>query len=536
MLLVLTCLASPGPGLAATLPSAIGAVTVYQDRAVVTRQASAELAAGEHELVFERLPATLQDNSLQVSARSTGQAALLDVKTGTAFQVESSNERVKAIEAQIRQLEARLGGLDDEAAVLENQREWVGLMQRGAAEPAREGSRLTLEQLNAIQAASAETLSRALAGLRRIAAEREQAQRELEALQASRQQLRGEMSRRSKTVTLRVKLARAGKVDVALSYAVTGARWTPAYDARLRPAEGLVDLAYFGVVRQNTGEDWKNVKLTLSTARPALGGAAPGQSPWILDAAAPPAAPAPALRYEARPAPGVAMERATGGGAADDAAAAVVEAPVAAVQNQATSASFLIDSLATLPADNTAQRVAITVARLPAVLQYQAVPALRETAFLMAKASNDTAYPLLAGPLNSFLDDAFIAASTIKTVMPGEKLELAMGADEGIAVKRALVNRLTENTGFSGSGRRVTYEYKISAKNNKAAPVQLGFSDRLPVSRNEKIVVKLLSPADVEKGEEGKLSWNWTLAPGQSRETALKFSIDYPGDMEVSGL
>lgn len=128
----------------------------------MTRQASIDLAAGEHELLFERLPATLQDNSLQVSAKSTGQAALLDVKTGTAFQAESGNERVQAVEARIRQLEARLGGLDDEAAVLENQREWVGLMQRGAAEPAREGSRLTLEQLNAIQAASAETLARAL--------------------------------------------------------------------------------------------------------------------------------------------------------------------------------------------------------------------------------------------------------------------------------------------------------------------------------------------------------------------------------------
>ncbi|QDJ40338.1 hypothetical protein CBR71_03010 [Bordetella hinzii] len=528
MFLVLTCLALPGLGLAATLPSAIGAVTVYQDRAVVTRQASIDLAAGEHELVFERLPATLQDNSLQVSAKSTGQAALLDVKTGTAFQAESSNERVQAVEAQIRQLEARLGGLDDEAAVLENQREWVALMQRGAAEPAREGSRLTLEQLNAIQAASAETLARALSGLRRIAAEREHGQREREALQASLQQLRGDMSRRSKTVTLRVKLARAGKLDVALSYAVAGARWTPAYDARLRPADGAVDLAYFGVVRQSTGEDWKNVKLTLSTARPSLGGAAPTQPPWILDVAGPPAAPA--MRYEARSAPAVAMER--GGGAAADA----VDVPVAAVQHAATSASFLIDGPVTLPADNTAQRVAITVARLPAALQYQAVPALREAAFLTANASNDTAYPLLAGPLNSFLDDAFIAASTIKTVMPGETLELAMGADEGIAVKRALVNRLTENTGFSGSGRRVTYEYKIRAKNNKAAPVQLALSDRLPVSRNEKIVVKLIAPADADKGEEGKLGWNWTLAPGQSRETVLKFSIDYPGDMEVSGL
>ena len=79
-LLALAFATLPGFAVAAGLASSIGAVTVYQDRAVVTRSASSELPAGEHELVLEKLPATLQDNSLQVSAKSTGQATLLDVK------------------------------------------------------------------------------------------------------------------------------------------------------------------------------------------------------------------------------------------------------------------------------------------------------------------------------------------------------------------------------------------------------------------------------------------------------------------------
>lgn len=62
--------------------------------------------------------------------------------------------------------------------------------------------------------------------------------------------------------------------------------------------------------------------------------------------------------------------------------------------------------------------------------------------------------------------------------------------------------------------------------------------DRLPVSRNEKIEVKLLSPSerDIKREDDGKLVWNWELEPGKSRETVLKFSIDYPGNIEVSGL
>ncbi|WP_312543114.1 DUF4139 domain-containing protein, partial [Achromobacter mucicolens] len=218
--------------------------------------------------------------------------------------------------------------------------------------------------------------------------------------------------------------------------------------------------------------------------------------------------------------------------------AEAIELSTAQLQNAATSASFQIQNPATLLSDNTTQRVAIATAKLPATLQYQSTPALRETVYLTAQASNNTDFPFLAGPLNTFLDDAFVATGAMKAVMPGEKLELALGADEGISIKRQLVNRYTESTGFSGSGKRVTYEYKITVKNNKSTKEQVTFTDHLPISRNEKIVVKLLSPADrdIKREEDGKLVWDWELEPGKSRETVLKFSVDYPGDIDVSGL
>lgn len=535
----------PGLAAAAGLASSIGAVTVYQDRAVVTRAASSDLAAGEHELVLEKLPASLQENSLQVSAKSSGQATLLDVRVRDAFQADTANERVKQLEDQIRKIEGQQAALDDEAAVLDNQRELVAMMQRGATEPAKDGPRPTLDELKAIQALSADTLSRTLAGLRRVAEQRDDLERQLSAAQGELGQLQGQLNRRTKTVTLRVNLARAGKLDLNVSYAVAGARWTPSYDARLRPADRSVDLGYFGVIRQNTGEDWNNVKLTLSTARPALGGGAPKLNPWIIDVAAPPppmpapvAAAAPAMRPEprARQSPKAAYAEA----AAGDMAPVLEEAKVstAEVQSEATSASFQIRTPATLPSDNSTQRVAIASAKLPATLQYQSTPALREAAFLTALANNNTEYPFLAGTLNTFLDDAFVAASSMKSVMPGEKMELALGADDGISIKRQLVNRFTESTGFSGNGKRVTYEYKITVKNNKATKEQVTFKDRLPISRNEKIEVKLLSPAerDIKREDDGVLVWNWEMEPGKSRDAVLKFSVDYPGDIDVAGL
>lgn len=534
----------PGLAAAAGLASSIGAVTVYQDRAVVTRAASSDLPAGEHELVLEKLPASLQENSLQVSAKSSGQATLLDVRVRDAFQADTANERVKQLEDQIRKLQGQQAALDDEASVLDNQRELVAMMQRGATEPAKDGPRPTLDELKAIQALSADTLSRTLAGLRRVAEQREELERQLSAAQGELGQLQGQLNRRTKTVTLRVNLTRAGKLDLNVSYAVAGARWTPSYDARLRPADRSVDLGYFGVIRQNTGEDWNNVKLTLSTARPALGGGAPKLNPWIIDVAAPPppmpapVAAAPVMRPEPRARQSV--KSASAEMAAGDMAPALEEATVAtaAVQSEATSASFQIRTPATLPSDNSTQRVAITTAKLPATLQYQSTPALREAAFLTALANNNTEYPFLAGTLNTFLDDAFVAASSMKSVMPGEKVELALGADDGISIKRQLVNRYTESTGFSGNGKRVTYEYKITVKNNKATKEQVSFKDRLPISRNEKIEVKLLSPSerDIKREDDGVLVWNWEMEPGKSRDAVLKFSVDYPGDIDVAGI
>ena len=112
-----------------------------------------------------------------------------------------------------------------------------------------------------------------------------------------------------------------------------------------------------------------------------------------------------------------------------------------------------------------------------------------------------------------------------------------MGADEGISVKRQLVNRYTESTGFSGNGKRVTYEYKITVKNNKSTRAGLVQGPAAGLAQREDRG-QLLSPSerDIKREDDGKLVWNWELEPGKSRETVLKFSIDYPGNIEVSGL
>jgi uncharacterized protein (TIGR02231 family) len=217
------------------------------------------------------------------------------------------------------------------------------------------------------------------------------------------------------------------------------------------------------------------------------------------------------------------------------------------VEAAVTSATFKIPVAVSIPGNNISQKVAINDNRLATTLQFQSTPKVLEAAFLSAYANNTSDYPLLAGPMNTFLDEMFVAASNLKTVMPGERFELALGVDDGISVKRRMVNRFTEDTGLTNKSRKVTYEILVTLTNNKPTPERVVFKEPTPVSRDEKIVVKLLTPQEREVGslinpkevtreEDGKLVWRVNLKPGEKREFSLKVSVEHPGDIPVTGL
>jgi len=543
------------PAFAAGTDSRISAVTVYADRAVVTRTATLDIAAtGQQELVFNNLPATLVEQSLQVSGRGTAQVTILDVAARTAYLDFTPNDRVKALEDELRGLEKQTRGLDDAGKLLDQQEQSLVRIEGAlTAPPAKETPRASLDELAKLLAFLTSQRAQVSSDRAALDTQREALQAKIEAVQQQLNELRGAGGRSVKTVTVRIAAASTGQLDLALSYALPGAAWSPAYDARLRTDERAVELTYFGVVRNNTGEDWKAVALTLSTARPSMGGGAPELAPWIVDVMQ--ARPMAAMRRDkmmmadeaAAP-----MQEFAGNFVAKAAAPAprpIVEAATisAAVESTATSATFKIPVAVTLASDNSTQKVGITTFKLAANLQYQATPKVREAAFLSAYTTNTSDYPLLAGAMNTFLDGTFVATSQLKTVMSGEKFELALGADEGVAIKRKLVNRFTEDTGLTSSGRRTTYEVLVTVTNNKKTAERVVFKEGVPLSRDEKIVVKILTPAERDTGtkaapkevtmeEDGKLVWRLDLKPGEKREIPLKYSIEHPANLAVTGI
>jgi uncharacterized protein (TIGR02231 family) len=538
------------PGLrAAPSDSRISAVTVYQDRAVVTRTATVQLPGGTTELVFANLPQALNEQSLQVSGKGTAQATILDVSAKQTYVDYTPDARVKELEDQLKGLGKQMRGLDDRQTLLNAQSSTLDRMEGALfAPPTKDVPRPDLNQFTASLAYLSEQKAKITSDRAALDEQREELQNKINTVQNQLNELRGAGGKAFKTVTVRVAAAQAGSLDLSLSYTVPGASWVPSYDARLASAERLVQLDYFGIVRQNTGEDWKDVALTLSTARPSLGGAAPVLSVWQLDVFNPILLRQQAAREERQrhdmankavaPA-AVNMQTLTSnltegvGGEDKDAFFAT-----ATIEAGATSAAFKIAVSSSIPSDNSPQKVPVTSASLKAVPEYLTVPKRQAAAFLTSKVVNSSDFPLLAGAMNVFLDGTFVATSGLRTVMSGEKFDLALGVDDGIAIKHKRVNKFTEDTGLTNSGKRITYEYLLTIQNNKKTSERVIVADQVPLSRNEKVVVKLLSPdaKDVKPTDEGTLKWTLDLKPGEKRELTVKFTVEYDNNVNVSGL
>ena len=528
--------------------SAITAVTVYTDRAVVTRTGSIELPGGITELVFANLPEALNEHSLQVTGKGTAQAVILDVASRQTYVDFTPNARVKELEDQLRALQKQMRAIDDRGGVLTAQGAMLDRMEAALfAPPTKDVPRPDLAQFTNSLTFLSEQKTRLVTERATLDEQREDLQNKLNTTSNQLNELRGAGGRGYKTVTVRVTASQPGNLAVALSYTVPGASWVPSYDARVLSSEHAVALGYFGVVHQSTGEDWKDVALTLSTARPGFGGAAPVLSPWNLDVYLPRPA---SVMYEARRedllqaklAGAVNMQTLTSNAPAVgfglDIKEKDAELAAATIEAGATSASFKIATIASVPSDNSPQKVPITSARLHANPEYLTSPKHLATAFLTAKVFNTSEFPLLGGAMNVFLDGTFVATSGLRTVMPGEKFDLALGADEGIAVKYKRVNKFTESTGLTNSGQRITYEYLITVQNNKRTAEHVIVADQVPVSRNEKITVKVLAPdaEDVKPTEEGILKWPLDLKPAEKRELTVKFTVDYANAVNVVGL
>jgi uncharacterized protein (TIGR02231 family) len=327
---------------------------------------------------------------------------------------------------------------------------------------------------------------------------------------------------------------------------VNGASWRPVYEARAAHQEARIELTAFGVIKQTTGEDWSEVLLTLSTARPAVGGRMPYVSPWILQSSQP----QPLVRSKAMRAVEAPMmnQYAAYSLEADAMVSSSQEVPAQMVYSQVEQAGAAVIYKITRPAsvksDGSESQFPVMTQDLKADFEYSTYPRQKPYAYLGSMVKNSPEVQLLPGPVNLFLGGDFVGRSDIDLISPKQEFNLYLGVDEGVKVRREQIERNVDDVliaGIPSPNRRITLKYKITLENYKNHPIKLHLFESMPVSENDRIKVKIhevsVSPTDKDwKDRKGVWRWGLSLAPGETKEIIYSFSVEHPRDMPVAEL
>ncbi len=526
--------------------SKIVEVTVYSDRALVTRRTESQLAAGESTIVFTELPSAIDPASIQVSG--SGAFTLRDVRVTTRQIVRDVSARVRELEDELAGLGERIQVEADKIRQAEAERVFLADIAKRLTSNAGASETLPLDtaawvKMLDFHRARNEAVDAALRTARKatqeLKSEQDRVQRELRSLGSGLRLsvLEAEVTVESKS---------PAKASIELSYIVTGPSWAPDYVVRAESDAAKLSVHYRALVRQNTGEHWKDAALRLSTARPQVGGSLPKLSPWFIDVYRP----APVSRKDyakssrampEAPSPSVAS------GAADAAAELAAPEPdmeyaVAGTETGATAVLFSIPGLTTVDSDNKERTVTVAVLELPVVYSWAAVPKLSPYAYFRALATNDSDFPFLPGLSHVYVDGSYVADASMGSVPPGDEFRADLGIDESVSVERKLKKKYDSSSGVLAKKSKTTWEYVITVKNAKRSEIKLSVSDQVPISSNDQIVVKTLEPvyakdSDTLKKLEGEtFEWSLRLAPGKEEKLPLSFSVEYPRGTPVTGL
>lgn len=517
------------------LEAPIVAVSVYPDRARITRRGTVKLGAGDQKVYVEPLPFGLHSDSVRVSGK--GPATVLGVDVVTRHHPRTPDETVAALESERLAIVAEINELVDADGVqlqLDSFLEQLG--SRAGRSYARslasgEAGPETLTDFTesmASRLAEVRRRRRELAEQRRLADERlAEADRKLAAVSQQRAP-----DRQAAAVALAVQAE--AEVEVEVSYVVAGAGWSSSYDVRL--AGDRLTLNWYGLVSQHTGEDWPECELTLSTARPAEAAEVPELDPWFLDRFRPPV-PLP-KREMAYGMARAAAPAAAAGGAMDGAAEMMADfdQEVAIVEQGVAAASYTPSRPVAVPADGAEHRATIAAIDLEASLDYVTAPVRSTDAHLRATVVNSSGHTLPAGRAAVFHESDFTGSAALPVWAPGEEVELALGLDDRIRVERELARR-TATKATLGSTRRREVEYEITVSNHTPRQARVTVLDQLPVSRDHEIVVKPLEirPEPAERTDLGELTWKLELAPGAEQTIRFGVRVELGKNVELTG-
>jgi uncharacterized protein (TIGR02231 family) len=519
----------------------VKAATVYFNSAEISQSAAVTLPAGTSEVVIKNVANYLLENTLQIGAPSNV----------TVLSSQFTNNYISEFEP------------DENSPLLKKVRDSIKLVEKEVAVVVNQktSEQKTLELLDKNNQVYGQQSGLSVAELMKMVdyykAKRTETANTINTLYAKelklnekladlRSRLEVNISKEEKVSTGKLVLQIMSDIPLStqldISYLTQGASWQPFYDLRADNITTPINMLYKAQVVQQTGIDWKKVKLTLSSGSPNQSSYAPELNPWFLriDNSLNEVV-VTEKRYKGRPnanfketlqgqVPGLSVT--TGDMAPGESS---VSNYTTITENQ-MNVSFDIDLPYDIASNGKQHSVTLKEIKLPATYRHYSVPKLEQEAFLLAEISDYAKYNLLRGEANIIFEGMYIGKTSINPSQTVDTLNLSMGRDKKISIKRELIAEKS-STKFLSSGREQVFTYDIIIRNNKKEAAKLTLKDQYPVSTDKEIEVELLQSdsAKVET-ETGILTWELNLKPAETKKVRISYRVKAPKSKPVYNL
>lgn len=521
-----------------TVDSKIKEVVVYLNGAKITRVAKTNLIKGENELVLSNLSDNIDFSSIQ--ARVFGDGALLSVNYDLNFlSVKNNNKAIEAYKDSIESIGLKINHLDSELEVYQNEKNTL-LKNDDLKSETTSFQVAELKALMDFQRVRGLELNDKIFKMNQI---RIVNKIKLTKYQQQVQQLNGTSTRPKGEVILKVFSNKVSSINLELEYLVTNAGWNPIYDLRVDDLNKPADLVYKAQVRQNSGIDWKDVKMSISNGNPSRYQDFPelrtlytttheeiknnkryyssnadnhnwGHSDKVKKSPS--------------------RESVATGLAYSESDAEMIEYKVIQKENQLTS-EYEINIPQSIPSDNKKHLVNITSYEMGVNFHYYAAPKISQSAYLLADIRDWGKYDLLSAEASIFFEGAFVGKTRIDPATTNDTLSISMGIDRSVQVKRTVIN---EKSGVKvlGFKKKLDYSYEFTVLNNKKEKITIEIVDQIPVAQKDEIEVSLEQNSGGGLNEKtGEITWKFDLEPNKSKKWEFMYSVKYPKNKIITG-
>lgn len=501
-------------------------VRLYTDRAEIFRQTSLQFSTGSSDVVIGPFPNTMITDSIRISPGTGSSVQIGHFSVQKTYQTQFLDDSIQTQEARVDRFRLKLNSIKDELLNLKHQLDYIdnlsGEKERSNVLPGPEYWDSILE----FKATRGKTKRDRH---RKTVVESQTAEKELQVEEKKLADMKVGTKKEAQYIHIHLRSTQsiAGHLDI--SYQTRNTSWRPAYTLRTNTTQKSVIFEYVGQINQQTGEDWEDVSLELTTSQPSRGTTPPKLRPWVIDY--------PPKNFPAAGAVHLFEEKSRALKQRAPRRDSAVAMNTKVIQSGA-SFTYQVPEKQTITTGTKNYRSLIFSDRFAADLIYTSIPKNVQGVFLKAKTKNASPYQLLPGSIKNFVDGSFAGKSRIKNTAPGQEMEMGLGLDESVKVKRKLIKKEGGEGGIFNQTAKQRYIFEVTLENFKDVSIQVELKDQLPLSYQEEIKVQInqITPEPNNTDKQNFLTWKIDLAPNEKKTITLDFQVEYPEGKSVRGL